>query len=710
MRSRKKIIATILAIAMFFTCIPASVSEESHARGSNDLQEKKVQLEENGEITEGVSSNITELIPEEIPEYPVNLGNDYEIQFDSPFQTYPWTGNPVKPSFKLINNSDPQQPKYVLDKAYKVSYDNNVEIGTATVKIEGLEEFNYYGTIQSEFEIVPGDISQAEVTIPSHSYQYSGKAIKPEVTVKYQKRLLIKDTDYVVKYHDNLYPGTAGIEIKGIGKMQGVSLYNFKIDLPFCKMTKITTAGHGMNKVYWEKVKGVSGYLVYRSTSKDGKYTCLRNADPSYSSWVDKKCTVGKTYYYKMRCYRDINGKRYFGKYTNPMAKDTLLTAPSSIKVRSRSYNSISIYWTKVEDADGYVVYRSTNKKTGYKRVRTIEGYNKVSCANTKLKTGTRYFYKVAAYKNSPTNPGLFSEVAYTTPHVETVEYDTKRTKKYKTSVNLNWHSVEGASGYDIFKYNPEKKKYYHIKYTPANVTYWSDKNLDATKKYYYKVRAYRIVDGVKKFGYFSDYYKKAPNGWVYTKNYKLYYSKNGNLIKDVRKIIGKQSSYVIKVNKKQNVVTVYAKDGQNGYIIPVVAFRCSTGKPTPIGTFYTPGKYRWHELMGPSWGQWNTRIHQGFLFHSVYYMEENDNKSLPVNTYNRLGQTESHGCVRLRAGDAKWIYDNCSLGTKVIIYNSDYPGPFGKPSHEKLPYWHTWDPTDPTAYKYCRAYHCHGK
>lgn len=95
-------------------------------------------------------------------------------------------------------------------------------------------------------------------------------------------------------------------------------------------------------------------------------------------------------------------------------------------------------------------------------------------------------------------------------------------------------------------------------------------------------------------------------------KRLKLYYDAQGKLVKDVSKIIGKQSSYVIKVNKKMNVVTVYAKDGDNGYIIPVKSFVCSGGAATPIGTFYTPAKYRWQTLMGPCYGQWCTRIHGG--------------------------------------------------------------------------------------------------
>ena len=200
----------------------------------------------------------------------------------------------------------------------------------------------------------------------------------------------------------------------------------------------------------------------------------------------------------------------------------------------------------------------------------------------------------------------------------------------------------------------------------------------------------------------------EAPKaGWRYVKGYKLYFDKKGKLVKDVSKIIGKQSSYVIKVNKKKNCVTVYAKDGRRGYIIPVKAFVCSAGNATPITTARTPAKYRWHRLTGNCYGQWCTRIKQGYLFHSVMYGRTR-NTTLSVSNYNKLGRTASHGCIRLKAGDAKWIYDNCKRRTKVIIYNSSNPGPLGKPKAVKLPKWHKWDPTDPTAKYLCRRRGCH--
>lgn len=188
-----------------------------------------------------------------------------------------------------------------------------------------------------------------------------------------------------------------------------------------------------------------------------------------------------------------------------------------------------------------------------------------------------------------------------------------------------------------------------------------------------------------------------TKNGWYYEGGYKFYY-KNGIKQLDLDGILPKQSNYYIKVNRSACTVTVYAKDGNNGYIIPVKRFACSVGKPntpTPVGTFYTPAKYRWHTLMGPSYGQYCTRITGNILFHSVAG-KNMTSYNLNAKDYNMLGQPASHGCVRLCVRDAKWIYDNCSLKTKVTIYDATNPGPLGKPDTIKIPAWQTWDPTDP--------------
>lgn len=151
--------------------------------------------------------------------------------------------------------------------------------------------------------------------------------------------------------------------------------------------------------------------------------------------------------------------------------------------------------------------------------------------------------------------------------------------------------------------------------------------------------------------------------------------------------------NYYIKINKGTNVVTIYKQDGT-----PYTAFTCSIGYATPIGTFNTMAKYRWWTLDGPSYGQYCTRITGSILFHSVWYYQQTTNSQSYVQ-YNKLGTTASHGCCRLTVAAAKWIYDNCPVGTKVIIFNgTEKDDPLGKPKTIKVTGSRGWDPTDPAA------------
>ena len=156
------------------------------------------------------------------------------------------------------------------------------------------------------------------------------------------------------------------------------------------------------------------------------------------------------------------------------------------------------------------------------------------------------------------------------------------------------------------------------------------------------------------------------------------------------------KAPYYIKVNKLQNCVTIYEQDEDGKYTVPVRAMACSGGNATPLGTYKTQAKYRWKLLMGDVWGQYSTRIFQGILFHSVWYYQQ-DASTLSAAQYNKLGTTASHGCIRLTVEDAKWIYDNCKLGTVVEVYSDEDPGPLGKPETIKLKSGTGWDPTDPS-------------
>lgn len=155
---------------------------------------------------------------------------------------------------------------------------------------------------------------------------------------------------------------------------------------------------------------------------------------------------------------------------------------------------------------------------------------------------------------------------------------------------------------------------------------------------------------------------------------------------------------YWLKVNEQRNVITAYKKI--DGKWKPIRAMLCSTGLggATPKGTFYTQGKWRWGALMNDVYGQYCTHITEDILFHSVYYKDNYKKNTQVTSQFNLLGSAASHGCIRLSVMDAKWIYNNCKVGTKVTVYRSSTSGPLGKPDPIKVSQsrYAYWDPTDP--------------
>ena len=81
--------------------------------------------------------------------------------------------------------------------------------------------------------------------------------------------------------------------------------------------TVTVTAGKKKAVVKWKKISNASGYVVYRATSKSGKYTAVSTIKKgSTVSYTNKKLTSKKTYYYKVRAYRTVNGKKVYSSYS----------------------------------------------------------------------------------------------------------------------------------------------------------------------------------------------------------------------------------------------------------------------------------------------------------------------------------------------------------------------------------------------------------
>ena len=124
-------------------------------------------------------------------------------------------------------------------------------------------------------------------------------------------------------------------------------------------------------------------------------------------------------------------------------------------------------------------------------------------------------------------------------------------------------------------------------------------------------------------------------------------------------------TSNLIYVNLKDQITYIY-KGSINNWD-KIKRFKCSTGiesEKTPTGIFDVRERGAWffsdkYNQGGKYWVQ----FYGDYLFHSVPY-----NKDQSEVVDYTLGVPASHGCIRLKTEDAKWIYDNIESGTKVII------------------------------------------
>lgn len=188
----------------------------------------------------------------------------------------------------------------------------------------------------------------------------------------------------------------------------------------------------------------------------------------------------------------------------------TGLAAPA-IKAAAAGYNRANVTWTAVSGAAGYELFRATKQNGAYAKVRTLTAATR-SYIDTGLNTGTAYYYKVRAYKTSgSTNyAGSYSNIASAKPILAKVKgvkaKNVKTKKKAKTgSAKVTWKTVNGASGYTVYRSLKKNKGYKAVKAVkgPKKKT-WTVSKLKKGKKYYFKVRAYRTIKGKKVYGAYS--------------------------------------------------------------------------------------------------------------------------------------------------------------------------------------------------------------
>lgn len=137
---------------------------------------------------------------------------------------------------------------------YTVDYKNNVNVGTASVTVTGNKDKGYEGEITADFKITQKSVNDMKPVLKTTSYDYTGKDIKPAMTLKNGNVTLKSGTDYTVTYSSCREVGTAKATVKGIGNYTGTTSVSYTIQLPEIKTLKSTSTYKAIT-VSWKKFR-----------------------------------------------------------------------------------------------------------------------------------------------------------------------------------------------------------------------------------------------------------------------------------------------------------------------------------------------------------------------------------------------------------------------------------------------------------------------
>lgn len=413
-----------------------------------------------------------------INNYAGSLETEFEIHADmskvtiAPIPVQDYTGSAVTPLPVVSLGGQ----RLTLDTDYRVTYSNNVDRGTATITIQGIEPW-FVGKRTVNFDIARELSEGTVIRGVAASYTYTGAAIAPPVRVEDDGNLLKSGVDYEISYSQNIDAGTATIVIKGIGKYTGSTSTTFKITPQQLGRAKISPIS---DRVYNGKEQKPPVTITSGSkTLENGKdYTLVyvNSTTPGMASVI-------------------VKGE---GNFTGTQTLNYKITVPalSGVKFSKYTNKTVTISWKKNSVVTGYEIYNSKNR-----RALRIKSASTTSGTVKKLKAGTAATFRVRAYVNKD---GQYYYGPFKSIKTATAPNSTKITsltsKKAKQAV-IKWKKVSGATQYEVYRSTSKKGKYKKIATTKK--TSYTDKKATGGKKYYYKIR---VCKKISKKNYYSSY------------------------------------------------------------------------------------------------------------------------------------------------------------------------------------------------------------
>ncbi|CDD74727.1 putative uncharacterized protein [Clostridium sp. CAG:62] len=221
---------------------------------------------------------------------------------------YAYEGKAIK------GNETVKDGNEVLDsgKDYKASYQNNKNLGKATITIKGIG--NYKGTKKVSYTIVKRSVRSVTCHYKK-TRSYTGRWVKPNVTLKVGKVKLKKNRDYTLVYRNNLQIGKASVVIRGMGNFTGKKTITFKIVPQTPKIQKLKKNKKSFVVTY-SSGKMVHGYRMEVSTASS--FAAKKTQKYILNGNRFEACGLKKgTYYIRVKAYYSKKGKRYESGYTS---------------------------------------------------------------------------------------------------------------------------------------------------------------------------------------------------------------------------------------------------------------------------------------------------------------------------------------------------------------------------------------------------------
>ena len=321
--------------------------------------------------------------------------------------SYNYDGNAKTPTVTVTyTDEDGNQINLVKGTDYEVSYANNTNAGTATVIVEGVN--NYTGSISKTFTIKPISItgSTFDIALSYTNGVYSGAKKTPIPTVYWtngsKKVLLVRgdNKDYIATWTNNINVGQATCTITGTGNFTGTVKKYYKILPPQTKNFKVTASTANSVSLSWSKVNvsGLTGYQIVKYDPTQKKYVHVKRvASPNTTNCTITGLTASTAYHFKVRAYKQLSDGTYFyGVYSVDAAT---ATAPVRISTTSvtKSGTTIKVEWNTTKSS-GYQIFYSTDSSFKNYKCITVNGASKSSYQIKNVLSNKNYYVKVRAF------------------------------------------------------------------------------------------------------------------------------------------------------------------------------------------------------------------------------------------------------------------------------------------------------------------------